>query len=133
MAHLMVACRSKWRSSADDARKRCLGSSLSAAVVSAARRFVPRSTSLTSHDQLPSPLLKLASDDTGQLPYMSSSSTASPGATLVIGSLERGTEYQALIARLEADQATAGSSAARLDRYLVDRIVDGGASQRTRA
>lgn len=45
------------------------------------------------------------------------------GATLVIGSLDRGAEYQALIAQLELDQA-----AARLDRFLVDRIVDGGAS-----
>jgi hypothetical protein len=62
-----------------------------------------------------------------------SASAASTGATLVIGSLERGAEYQALIGRLEADQAAAGSTAARLDRYLVDRIVDGGASCRASA
>lgn len=61
-----------------------------------------------------------------------SSSSVSPGATLVIGSLERGAEYQALIGRLEADQAAAGSSAARLDRYLVDRIVDGGTTRTSR-
>lgn len=52
---------------------------------------------------------------------MSPIALASSSSTLVIGSLERGQEYQTLLASLEQESQT-------VDRYLVDRIVDGGAS-----
>jgi hypothetical protein len=49
--------------------------------------------------------------------------TSSSGPVLVLGSLDVGAAYQAKIAELE-------SAGYEVQKYLVDRIVDGGKSSR---
>lgn len=50
----------------------------------------------------------------------SAPSSSGSAAVLVIGSLELGTAYQARIAQAESEGVE------RVDKYLIDRIVDGG-------
>lgn len=51
--------------------------------------------------------------------HMSPIALTAPVTTLVVGSLDRGDEYQAKIGACEASGET-------VEKYLVDRIVDGG-------
>ena len=57
---------------------------------------------------------------------LSSSAPSSSGsaAVLVIGSLELGAEFQSRVAQAESEGIE------RVDKYMIDRIVDGGESNR---